>query len=476
MHAPFGPAVASLALLLSAVPAQSAAGAADTASTQPRYFWADYDGDGGVDVLVLTGRGVRLMRHVGGSDFADVTVDVGLAGMDAQPHLAAWADYDGDGRLDVFLASYTGASRLLRWTEAGLFEDVTDAVGLPQFAHPIDAAWHTDGDALPDLQLTTWNGEQFYRRVRNGFQRLDLGGAAALQQAHDAPATIDAARRQRGLPIITSRRLSTASTATGTCADRLRDVDSEGCFAASSTPRLGHLMPLNSHFNVDPVGRVGIGTTAPGTQLDVAGTARVQGLMLPNGASDGMVMTSDGSGRASWQPPLAGPPGPLGPQGPQGIQGPPGPPGSATLPPATGAAGSGTPVDHVPPFQAVHYVICHSFGVFPVRGPGGNPADAPMLGEIRAVAFDFEPVGYFACDGRLLSVTQHTALFALLGTQYGGDGRTTFALPDLRGRTILGAGSAPGRTARFAGDAGGAESTTLTEGHLAPHSHGIPTP
>jgi microcystin-dependent protein len=62
---------------------------------------------------------------------------------------------------------------------------------------------------------------------------------------------------------------------------------------------------------------------------------------------------------------------------------------------------------------------------------------SPFLGEIRVVAFDFVPPGWARCDGQLLPISQHTALFSLLGTTYGGDGQATFALPDLRGRTPL---------------------------------------
>ncbi len=68
----------------------------------------------------------------------------------------------------------------------------------------------------------------------------------------------------------------------------------------------------------------------------------------------------------------------------------------------------------------------------------------PFLGEIKAFAFDFPPRGWASCDGQTLSISRNTALFALLGTQYGGDGRTMFVLPDLRGRTPQGRGSANG--------------------------------
>ena len=81
----------------------------------------------------------------------------------------------------------------------------------------------------------------------------------------------------------------------------------------------------------------------------------------------------------------------------------------------------------------------------------------PLLGEIKMVGFNFAPRGYAFCDGQLLPIAQNTALFSLLGTTYGGDGRTTFGLPDLRGRFPLHAGDGPALTERSHGEKGGAE-------------------
>ena len=81
----------------------------------------------------------------------------------------------------------------------------------------------------------------------------------------------------------------------------------------------------------------------------------------------------------------------------------------------------------------------------------------PFVGEIKMVGFNFAPRGYAFCDGQLLPIAQHNALFALLGTIYGGDGRTTFGLPDLRGRFPLHAGNGPELTDRSQGEKGGAE-------------------
>ncbi len=92
--------------------------------------------------------------------------------------------------------------------------------------------------------------------------------------------------------------------------------------------------------------------------------------------------------------------------------------------------------------------------------------DQPLLGEIAWVAFNFAPVNWALCDGSTLSIAQYTALYSLLGTTYGGDGVTTFKLPDLRGRTPLHAG-----TGYTLGQIGGEETHTLTTNELPQHSH-----
>lgn len=95
----------------------------------------------------------------------------------------------------------------------------------------------------------------------------------------------------------------------------------------------------------------------------------------------------------------------------------------------------------------------------------------PFVGEIRMFAGNFAPRGWAFCDGQLLAVSQNDALFSLFGTIYGGDGRTTFGLPDLRGRIPLHQGSGPGLSPRRLGSKGGSENETLTTNQLASHSH-----
>ena len=95
----------------------------------------------------------------------------------------------------------------------------------------------------------------------------------------------------------------------------------------------------------------------------------------------------------------------------------------------------------------------------------------PFVGEIRMFAGNFAPRGWAFCDGQLLAVSQNDALFSLLGTIYGGDGRTTFGLPDLRGRLPIHAGHGPGLSERRLGAKGGAEKVTLTVNQLPSHNH-----
>ncbi len=95
----------------------------------------------------------------------------------------------------------------------------------------------------------------------------------------------------------------------------------------------------------------------------------------------------------------------------------------------------------------------------------------PFLGEIRVSPLNFAPRGWAFCQGQLLAISQNTALFALLGTTYGGNGQTTFALPDLRGRVAVHVGQGPGLSPYDLGQVGGTETVTLTAAQLAPHTH-----
>lgn len=93
------------------------------------------------------------------------------------------------------------------------------------------------------------------------------------------------------------------------------------------------------------------------------------------------------------------------------------------------------------------------------------------IGDISIFAGTYAPRSWAFCQGQLIAVTQYQALFSILGTNFGGDGRTNFGLPDLRGRSVIGAGSGPGRTPRQIGQAGGYERVSLTTEHMATHTH-----
>ena len=103
--------------------------------------------------------------------------------------------------------------------------------------------------------------------------------------------------------------------------------------------------------------------------------------------------------------------------------------------------------------------------------PTDARADDPFIGEIRLFGGNFAPRGYAFCDGQLLQISGNTALFSILGTTFGGDGRTTFGLPDLRGRTPIGPRHGPGLTNRTLGQKLGQETVTLTQSTMASHNH-----
>jgi len=100
-------------------------------------------------------------------------------------------------------------------------------------------------------------------------------------------------------------------------------------------------------------------------------------------------------------------------------------------------------------------------------------AQEPFIGEIRWVPYNFAPRGWASCDGQLLPIAQNTALFSLLGTTYGGNGQTTFALPDMRGRTPVHVGLGPGLSEKFLGESAGQETQALSVSQMPAHDHGL---
>lgn len=95
----------------------------------------------------------------------------------------------------------------------------------------------------------------------------------------------------------------------------------------------------------------------------------------------------------------------------------------------------------------------------------------PFIGQIIIAGFNFAPRGYATCDGQILSIAQNAALFSLLGTTFGGNGQTTFALPDLRGRVAINQGQGPGLSTYVIGQQGGTESVTILSSQMPAHTH-----
>jgi microcystin-dependent protein len=97
----------------------------------------------------------------------------------------------------------------------------------------------------------------------------------------------------------------------------------------------------------------------------------------------------------------------------------------------------------------------------------------PFVAEIRIFPFNFAPTGWAMCNGQLLPISQNTALFSLLGTFYGGDGKSTFALPDLQGNVPIHQGQGPGLSLRDLGETSGSETVTLLQSEIPAHSHNL---
>jgi microcystin-dependent protein len=95
----------------------------------------------------------------------------------------------------------------------------------------------------------------------------------------------------------------------------------------------------------------------------------------------------------------------------------------------------------------------------------------PFVAEVRILACNFAPKGWALCNGQLMSISQNTALFSLLGTNYGGDGKATFGLPNFQGSVPIGQGQGPGLTDRTLGETGGSTTVTLLESEMPPHTH-----
>jgi len=122
-------------------------------------------------------------------------------------------------------------------------------------------------------------------------------------------------------------------------------------------------------------------------------------------------------------------------------------------------------------FTVLIAMLAVTFGEIPEA-----EASEPFIGQVTHFAGNFAPRGWGFCGGQLLAISQNSALFSILGTTYGGDGRTTFGLPDARGRDMVHPGTGPGLSNIRLGERGGSETTTLTVNNLPSHSHTATSP
>jgi microcystin-dependent protein len=120
-----------------------------------------------------------------------------------------------------------------------------------------------------------------------------------------------------------------------------------------------------------------------------------------------------------------------------------------------------------------HLILLSAVAFLALSPRASAQADQPFLGEIVIVAFNFAPVGWASCNGQLLPISENDALFNLIGTTYGGDGQSTFALPDLRGRVPIHQGQAPATSNYVIGETGGEETVTLSLNQIPAHEHPI---
>src|SRR5712691_5336611 len=117
----------------------------------------------------------------------------------------------------------------------------------------------------------------------------------------------------------------------------------------------------------------------------------------------------------------------------------------------------------------LHHLAVWGFSVAELKGE--RIMSDPFVAEIRIFPFNFAPKGWALCDGQLMPISQNTALFSLLGTTYGGDGKSNFALPDMQGNAPMHPGQGPGLSLHDLGETGGSETVTLLESEIPAHSH-----
>ena len=308
--------ILTAAVLAASQTTQSAVGAIEpSAPLESAFFWGDFDGDGLPDAYVVSAGPTRLLHNLGDGRFADVTdrAGLGLPGTAGRAHQARWADYDGDGRLDLFLSVLAGTSQLLKQSATGTFEPVTERAGLPLTA-ATGARWlDYDADGLPDLSVLSAKSEALYHNLGDGmFEQVDLGvlprplraNVAGAAAAAIAGGQLAAGLSGGGLATGDTLGLAASGRGSGTqtgpaepfCAPSVQDAVSGQCLQASSIPTEGMLYPLGNEFFIDASGYVGLSTLTPGAKLDVVGGDIRTDRRLVSTAGSGapLVVTSSG--------------------------------------------------------------------------------------------------------------------------------------------------------------------------------------
>ncbi len=305
--------------------------ATETASARglPALFsWADIDGDGRLDLAAVSGEGkLQILANTGEGRFEDVTEHVGLSEVE-NAALALWADYDGDGRLDLFVGAREGKSQLFK-NDGGTFVDMSAGSGLSSEGAVESAHWlDHDGDGMLDLHVSTAERNELFRGLEGGLFELSvlpLAGAvpsplsgellgsgetdepsssALPEDGESGGLTLD------GPPVSKQSSPDFGRTPGGkglggwglatmpgpACLSSIEDQANPGsCLMASTTPALGRLYPLSANLFVAVGGNVGIGTTSPSAKLDVAGTARVTDTLTLAPSGDQALDVSTGS-------------------------------------------------------------------------------------------------------------------------------------------------------------------------------------
>ena len=365
--------------------------------------------------------------------------------------------YGGDGRTTIALPDLRGRTPIHFGQGSGLTN------------RPIGQKVGTETAALSETQLPSHS----HTLPPYSASTYDTGGGAAHENMQPSLAVNYIIALEGTFPSLTAPAgAASEGEVSALSADPL--IGEVGLFAGNFAPRSwafcnGQLLQISQHTALFSI----IGTTYGGDGRTTFALPDLQGrAAMGPGSGPGLSTRSLGQRLGDEQVTLA-----------ESTM----PSHDHTRPPTTdltGETGGDQPHENVQPSLGLNYIIA-LMGVYPSEsvlageGPDGEvfPASVePSIGEITLFAGNFAPHGWALCDGQLLSIPQHDALFSILGTTYGGDGRTTFGLPDLRGRIPIHFGQGTELTNRVLGEKGGVETVTLTVAQMVSHVHEIPEP